>query len=131
MLLHKQGGLMRHWVGTKYLMNKYLVSVRIGGQLVKTVVFADSTIHARLLCQYKYGMNSIAASPVRVDEDDRLLDSTIKPIKPKPPMTPAQARINSLKQGVERSREQLHAERERQRQQREAERKRQQQQQRF
>ena len=118
-------------MGTKYLMNKYLVTVRIGGKLVKTVVFADSTIHARLLCQYKYGMNSIAVSPVRVDEtedDSTLLDSTIKP---KPPTTPAQARINSLKQGVERSREQLHAERERQRQQREAERKRKQQQQRF
>jgi hypothetical protein len=130
-LIDKQGLLMQQWVGTKYLMNKYLVTVRIGGKLVKTAVFADSTIHARLLCQYKYGMNSIAVSPVRVDEaedDSTLLDSTIKP---KPPTTPAQARINSLKQGVERSREQLHAERERQRQQREAERKRKQQQQRF
>lgn len=112
-------------------MNKYLVALRIGGQLVKTVVFADSSTHARLLCQYNYGMNSIAASPVRVDEDDTLLDSTIKPIKPKPPMSPAQARINSLKQGVERSKEQLHAERERQHRQREAERTRQQQQKRF
>jgi hypothetical protein len=130
-LIDKQGLLMQQWVGTKYLMNKYLVTVRIGGKLVKTAVFADSTIHARLLCQYKYGMNSIAVSPVRVDEaedDSTLLDSTIKP---KPPTTPAQARINSLKQGVERSREQLHAERERQRQQREAERRRKQQQQRF
>lgn len=122
---------MRHWVGTKYLMNKYLVTLRVGGQLVKTVVFADSSTHARLLCQYKYGMNSIAASPVRVDEDDTLLDSTIQPIKPKPPMTPAQGRINALKQGVERSKEQLHAERERQHRQREAERTRQQQQKRF
>ena len=129
--MDKQGLLMQQWVGTKYLMNKYLVTVRIDRKLVKTAVFADSTIHARLLCQYKYGMNSIAVSPVRVDEaedDSTLLDSTIKP---KPPTTPAQARINSLKQGVERSREQLHAERERQRQQREAERKRKQQQQRF
>ena len=119
---------MQHRVSTKYLMNKYLVSLRINGQLVKTVVFADSTTHARLLCQYKYGMNSIAASPVRVDEDEALLDNTIKP---KPPMSPAQARINSLKQGVERSKEQLHAERERQHKQREAERTRQQQQRRF
>ena len=45
----------------------------------------------------------------------------IKPIKPKPPMSPAQARIHSLKQGVERSRQQLRSERERQRQQRDAE----------
>ncbi|WP_300558732.1 hypothetical protein [Limnohabitans sp. Rim8] len=46
-------------------------------------------------------------------------------------MNPAQARIHSLKQGVERSKEQLRTERERQRQQREAERKRKQMQQRF
>ena len=130
MLLRKLGLLLQHWTGTKYLMKKYLVSLRIGGQLVKTVVFADSTIHARLLCQYKYGMNSIAVGPVRVDEDEALLDSTSKTIKPKPPMTPAQARINALKQGVERSKDQLHAERERQRQQREAERRRKQLQQR-
>jgi hypothetical protein len=107
-------------------MNKYLVSVRVGGQLVKTVVFADSSTHARLLFQYKYGMNSIAASPALVkeegDADEALLDSTIPTIKPQPPMSPAQARINSLKQGVERSKEQLHAERERQHKQREAER---------
>ena len=45
----------------------------------------------------------------------------IKPIKPKPPMSPAQARIHSLKQGVERSRQQLRSERERQMQQRDAE----------
>ncbi len=103
-------------------MNKYLVSVRIAGQLVKTVVFADSVIHARLLIQYKYGMDSVAASPVRVAEDAGLIDSAMQSIKPKPPMSPAQARLNTLKQGVERSREQLRAERERQRQQREAER---------
>ena len=46
----------------------------------------------------------------------------IKPIKPKPPVTPAQARINSLKQNVEHDRQQLQAERDRQRRQRDAER---------
>lgn len=103
-------------------MNKYLVSVRIGGQLVKKVVFAESSLHAKLLCQYKYGMNSIAISPMRVDEaedDEVLLASNLLP---KSSMSPAQARINALKQGVERSKAQLHAERERQHKQREAER---------
>jgi hypothetical protein len=46
----------------------------------------------------------------------------IKAIQTKPPLTPAKARVHSLKQGVERSRQQLSAERERQRQQRENER---------
>ncbi len=101
-------------------MNKYLATVRVSGQLVKTIVFADSTLHARLLLQYKYGMNSVATSPVQTNEDyDTLLDSTIKPIKP---LTPQQARINSLKQNVEKDKLQLQAERDRQRQQRDAER---------
>ena len=46
---------------------------------------------------------------------------TIKPIKPKPPMTPAQARINGLKNNVGSSKERLRTEREAQRQQRQAE----------
>jgi hypothetical protein len=43
----------------------------------------------------------------------------VKPIKPKPPMSLPQARIQGLKHGVERSRQQLKQEQERQRQQRE------------
>ena len=54
----------------------------------------------------------------------RISELTLKPIKPKPPMNPAQARIHALKQNVERSKQQLSTERERQRQQRDTERKR-------
>jgi hypothetical protein len=54
----------------------------------------------------------------------RITELTLKPIKPKPPMTLPQARIHGLKQNVERDRKQLRAERDRQRQQREAERRR-------
>ncbi len=42
-------------------------------------------------------------------------------IKPQKPLSPAQARINALKQKVENGRKQLQAERERQRREREAE----------
>ena len=52
----------------------------------------------------------------------------VKPIKPNPPMTLPQARINGLKQNVERDKQQLQSERDRQRQQRDAERIRKQQQ---
>jgi hypothetical protein len=113
-------------------MNKYLATVRISGQLVKTIVFADSTTHARLLLQYKYGMNSIASSPALVNEvdegDTALIDSKIPTIKPQPPKSLPQARINSLKQVVARGKDQLNVERERQLKQLEAERKRRQQQ---
>ena len=54
----------------------------------------------------------------------RIAELTLKPIKPKPPMTLPQARIHGLKQNVERDKQQLQQERERQRQQRDAERKR-------
>jgi vacuolar-type H+-ATPase subunit I/STV1 len=54
----------------------------------------------------------------------RITEITTQTIKPKPPMTPAQSRINTLKQNVDRSKQQLNMERERQRQQRETERKR-------
>ncbi len=49
----------------------------------------------------------------------RIYELVKNPIKPKPPMTLPQARIHGLKQGVERSRQQLKQEQERQRQQRE------------
>ena len=52
----------------------------------------------------------------------RIAELIIKPIKPKPPLNPAQARIASLKNNVESDRQQLQAERDRQRQQRENER---------
>ena len=48
----------------------------------------------------------------------RITEITKQPIKPKPPLNPAQARIHALKQNVERSKQQLSTERERQRQQR-------------
>lgn len=54
----------------------------------------------------------------------RIFELVLKPIKPKPPMTPAQARIQGMKKNVERSRQQLKNERERQHQQRETERRR-------
>jgi len=61
----------------------------------------------------------------------RFYEFFLKPIKPKPPLTPAQARIYSLKQTVQRDKQQLKNEKERQRQQREREQQRKQLQQRY
>lgn len=58
----------------------------------------------------------------------RFYEFTLRPIKPQPPLNPAQARIHSLKQSVERDKQRLQQERERQRHQRENERKRKEQQ---
>ena len=74
-------------------MNKYLATVRVRGQHIKTMVYADSAVHARLLLQYQFGMDCMVLGPQATNEaadEYKLLDSMIKP---KPPMTPAQARV--------------------------------------
>ena len=53
----------------------------------------------------------------------RIKEITTKSINPFGPVPPDKARINALKQSVERTREQLKVERERQQKQREVERK--------
>ena len=101
-------------------MNKYVATVRVGGTYVKTAVFADSAIHARLLLQYQFGMNCIVNSPTQTTEAtggyktiDEVL-ATIKPIKPIKPLTPQQARIDGLKNQKNNISKQLKAERDRQ-----------------
>jgi hypothetical protein len=81
-------------------MKDYIATVRIKGNIVKTVVHAESTTHARLLLQYQYGWDSIVASPV--------LGETVKP------KTPEQLRIDSLKATQDRAADALSAERQRQ-----------------
>jgi len=84
----------------KYWMHNYIASIRIKGNIVKTVVHAENSTHARLLLQYQYGLDCIVASPV--------LAETIKP------KTPEQLRLDGLKANKERAADALAAERKRQ-----------------
>ena len=84
-------------------MNKYLASVRIKGQIVKMTVFADSIIHARLILEYQFGLNSLTSTPVQVNEA-----GTIKP------QTPDQARLAALKRQKDNVAKQIETERDRQ-----------------
>ena len=121
-------------------MNKYLVTLRIRGQLVKTAVHANSATHARLLCQYQFGMDCVQVAPTQIHSEGQgytLLDEliaespSIKPQAPKPPKpktvkpikppTPEQMRITQLKANVDRQKDALQRERENQKRQREAE----------
>lgn len=81
-------------------MKDYIATVRIKGTHVKTVVHAECPIHARLLLQFKYGMDSIVSSPV-------LAETTA-------PKTAEQLRIDSLKANKDRAAGALTAERQRQ-----------------
>ena len=122
-------------------MNKYLVTLRINGQLIKTAVHANSATHARLLCQYQFGMDCVQVAPTQIHSEGQgypLLDEliaesppSIKPQAPKPPkpktikpikpQTPDQIRVTQLKANVDRQKEALKRERERQQRQRDAE----------
>ena len=84
-------------------MNKYQAGVRVKGQLVKTAVFADSPIHARLILQYQFGMDSIVSYPSVITE--------VAAIKP---LTPDQQRIKSMKDRVKQDQAAVKAERARQ-----------------
>jgi len=84
-------------------MNKYIAAVRVKGQIVKTIVFAESQIHARLILQYQFGMNSVVSSPAQISE--------VKTIKP---LTPDQQRIKSMQSRVKQDQEAIKAERARQ-----------------
>lgn len=112
-------------------MNRYLVTVKIQGQNVRTIIDADSAVHARLLVDYRFGMGSLIGQPVKAVEASiqypRFEDvvaayentQLIKPIKPiKPAANPDQARINMLKQNKDRADAALKGERNRQKVQR-------------
>jgi hypothetical protein len=100
-------------------MKKYLALVRINGQQVRTAVFADSQIHARLIFQYQFGMNSLVSAPRLSEDKDALsVGEAIKTIKPIKPLSPAQARMASLKRNVDSAKQQLKLEKDRQSHQR-------------
>ena len=84
-------------------MNKYIAIVRVRGQAIKMAVFADSQIHARLILQYQFGMDSVVSSPAQISE--------VKTIKP---LTPDQQRIKSMQARVKQDQQAIKAERARQ-----------------
>ena len=84
-------------------MNRYVASLRIKGSSVQTMVFADSQLHARLILQYQFGMNSLQSAPIQVNEAE-----IIKPL------TTDQARIKSMQDRVKRDQQAVRTERARQ-----------------
>jgi hypothetical protein len=87
-------------------MNRYIATVRVKGRLIKTIVFADSQLHARLILQYQFGFDSLTSTPLQVNE-----------VSISKPLTPAQARIASLLQQAKRSQQAVKQARLRQQQQ--------------
>ncbi len=84
-------------------MNKYLVQVRIKGQIVKTTIEADSFIHAKLLAEWHFGIGSVVSTPTKLGEN---AVST--------PQTPEQIRVKALQAQVNRAKQAVKAEKARQ-----------------
>jgi len=86
-------------------MYRYQVSIRVKGLITKTIIFADSEIHARLLAQYQFGVNNLASQPRKLGISE---SGIIKPL------TPDQARIKSMKDQVKRTQQAIKTEKARQ-----------------
>ena len=98
-------------------MKKYTAKIRIPNQQFKTAVFADNSLHAKLILEYQFGIGSVIESPILAQsncEEEILIDGTIGTIKPKKPLSPAQARIENLKKQKDTANKNLKAERDRQ-----------------
>lgn len=98
-------------------MNKYLATVRLNGQTVRTMVFADSSLHARLILEYQFGIGNVVSNPAqstKADEDYTPLYEVIGSIKPIKPMNPQQAKLDALKKQKEVASNNLKTERDRQ-----------------
>lgn len=98
-------------------MNKYFATVCVMGQSVNTMVFADSPLHARLMLEYQFCIGSVVHNPsLRSEANQKYkpLDEVISEIKSLKPLTPQQARIDSLKRQKDVASKNLKAERDRQ-----------------
>ena len=103
-------------------MKTFISTIRIKGQLVRTTVTADDAIHAKLLLQFLFGMNSIAVAPTIAEnsagelpdaEQLYLGDGLIKPISSTSPRSPEQAQLDALKTRKDQATQALKAARQR------------------
>jgi hypothetical protein len=103
-------------------MNKYLATVRVRGNTVRTMVFADSSLHARLILEYQFGIGNVAVSQTSIksslESSEKVLEvlkviKPIKTIKPIIPLSPEKARIKTLKQVKDTDTQNLQRERDR------------------
>jgi hypothetical protein len=105
-------------------MKTYIATVRIHGRLVRTRIWADEPLHAKLLLQYYFCMSSISAGPVLGEgnhshlpdaEQLRIHEAVIAPIKPIKPRSPEQSQIDALKTRKDHAAQALKAAQQRQR----------------
>ena len=47
-------------------MYKYQAQVKVSGVWIKTIIYADNPLHAKLLAQYQYGINNVPFAPIKI-----------------------------------------------------------------
>lgn len=80
-------------------INNYLLTIRIKGQSIRTAIPADSAIHAKLIAEWNFGIDSVLSTPVKITEAEI-----------NKPLTPDQSRIKSMQDRVKRDQEAVKAE---------------------
>ena len=92
-------------------MYKYQAQVKVSGVWVKTIIYADNQLHAKLLAQYQYGTTNVPFAPIKIGKNMRFFEFAGAVKKP---LTPDQARIKSMQDQVKKSQKAVKAERARQ-----------------
>ena len=96
----------------------YFATVRLKGISVKTAVHAVSSLHARLILEFQFGIGSVIIAPAvtkQTNEHYQILDEVVATIKPIKSLTPQQSRIDTLKRQKDLASKNLKSERDRQR----------------
>ena len=98
-------------------MKKYIAIIKIRGQAIRTSVFADSSIHARLILEYQFGIDCLIGNPTLANKksiEGESFEEALNILKPMKPKTPQQLTIDTLKKQKDQASDKLKAERDRQ-----------------
>jgi hypothetical protein len=96
----------------------YFATVRLKGISVNTAVYADNSLHARLILEFQFGIGCVVSALAltkKTNEHYKMLDEVVAAIKPIKPLTPQKVRIDTLKKQKDLASKNLKAERDRQR----------------
>lgn len=88
-------------------MNKYLVKVRIKGQLVRTTIEADSAIHARLIAEWHFGMSSVLNLPSKLTEANPTPNPRIDALKRQKDNVSKQLKAERARQKIQKAQQQI------------------------
>lgn len=88
-------------------MNKYLIQVRIKGQLVRSTVEAESVIHARLIAEWHFGVGSVSNLPTKLAEANPTLNPRIDALKRQKDNVSKQLKAERARQKIQKAQQQI------------------------